>query len=230
MTLSLLKASSDVSELCSKLKETEAPHSPDPLEILSNEIVIMFGKLKKRGKINTAWKRRWFELSFLSNGLTLSYYQSKQNKKLCGRIEVANIYQIQAIDYNADEFKDDYTIPQHITLRESTQSESDYPNYTFILCTLGRDYVLSAPNSTDFIAWIELLNKYIFAKSVFDGHLDILQKNEWKKRYFVLDENKQLKYYKHKNKKEFVGSIPLSKINKIKNDKVCTACATSRTL
>jgi len=182
----------------------------------------MFGKLQKKGKINTAWKDRWFEMSFLSNGLTLSYYQSKQNKKLCGKIEVANVYQIKAIDYNQDEFTD-YNIPNNITLTQSTESEADYPKYSFILCTLGRDYILSAPNSTEFIAWIELLNKYVFAKTVFDGYLDIKEEkgnNVWNKCYFVLDENKQLKYYNNRNKEIFCGSIPLSKINKIKNDKV----------
>eukprot|EP01084_Bolivina_argentea_P265025 449102_1 len=205
-----------------QLKAANNPTSPDALDILSNEIVIMFGKLKKRGKINTAWKQRWCELAFLADELILSYYVSKRNKKLCGCIEVVKIYKIQVIDYDINEFKD-YNLPQNIQKIESNNLKNNNLKYTFSICTLGRDYILSAPNKTDFIGWIEIFNKYIYGHIIYEGFL-LLKKekttNTWKQRYFVLNEYKQFKYYEDVDKKVFCGAISLSEVNEITNGKV----------
>eukprot|EP01084_Bolivina_argentea_P265023 449099_1 len=202
-----------------KKSQKNIDHQDSILDVLSDEVVIMFGELRKKGKVNTAWKSRWCELSFLEEGLILSYYLSKLNKKLCGTIKTTDIYALKVINYDEKEFED-YNLPQGID-NNNTPELSD--KYSFALCTLSREFVLAAPNKTDFIGWIEIFNKYIYGHIIYEGFL-LLKKekttNTWKQRYFVLNEYKQFKYYEDVDKKVFCGAISLSEVNEITNGKV----------
>ena len=65
--------------------------------------LIYEGQLKKKGKINTSWKNRWFTMSQIDGEIYLQYYSSKMSQNLCGTIQCSQIYEIKVLhrdDYN----------------------------------------------------------------------------------------------------------------------------------
>ena len=62
------------------------------------------GKLTKKGKYNKSWKNRWCSLCTIGDGdIVLEYYDSKISKNLCGTVDLAQVFAIEAIsDYDVN--------------------------------------------------------------------------------------------------------------------------------
>jgi hypothetical protein len=170
----------------------------------SNESVTYEGWLTKQGNNYKAWRLRWF---VLKDG-TLSYFRTRGAAEPAGRIDLS-IAQVKV-------------------------SSLPRPN-TLELVTPRRVYYLQADNSSDFFVWNEVLKKAIqqsskIAHSISNnnaatsskelmlkgGNADYigflikrgLQMKTWKKRYFVLKDNK-LAYYVKPGETTPKGSISL---------------------
>ena len=86
--------------------------------------------------------------------------------------------------------------------------------YSFALIQPDRNWILSAETESQCKKWMALFDKLVQGKQSYKGYLIKRGKNikSWKKRYFVLFENKVLNYYNSENitdKGTLIGDIDL---------------------
>lgn len=196
--------------------------SPDTLfdEDVPKQRVIFEGPLMKRGKINKAWKSRWCILNIVrEEEIVLEYYVSKENRHLCGTIDLCEVFAVEVIsEYRLSLSQ---KLPDNIIINADVKTDKPH---SFQITTHRRKYMFSAPDGGAFNHWIISLDKYIYGGIVKKGWLwkKGQQNKGWKKRYFVLNEYKQIKYYETENdlKATFKGTIRLNEILAITNGKV----------
>eukprot|EP01084_Bolivina_argentea_P304901 526668_1 len=177
------------------------------------------GKLFKRGKINKAWKTRYFMVHRAEQ--RIKYYAKEkaatQKKEASGTIDLSNITKIEVATKHDLELIQQ--LPQYIVHNNKLKSKKDF---TFHLCSEKRTYSFAALNENDFFEWLNYLKSCIYGGVIKQGFLNKLgavNKN-WKTRYFVLNKYKQIKYYQDIEKTIFLGYIDCTKILSIKNGKV----------
>jgi len=99
-------------------------------------------------------------------------------------------------------------------LQDTRKDLSADRRYCFALIQPDRNWILSAETESDCKKWMALFDKLVQGKQSFKGYLVKRGKNikSWKKRYFVLFENRCLNYYSNENIKEkgsLIGDIDL---------------------
>ena len=119
------------------------------------------GKLYKRGKINKAWKERWFVLDEYEQ--KMEYYPNKEDAinhtHLCGTIDLSLVERIEMIS-NIDQIKLSETelLKQNQTILSkfiltNEKAKSNKP-YSFQLVMKSRTYIFSAGDSKTYISWL----------------------------------------------------------------------------
>jgi len=86
--------------------------------------------------------------------------------------------------------------------------------FSFALIEPTRNWILSAETERECSQWMNIFNKLVQGKTAYSGYLVKRGKNvkSWKKRWFVLFENKLLNYYQHSNITEkgcLIGDIDM---------------------
>jgi len=186
------------------------------------------GKLYKKGKINKAWKERWFVLD--ENEQKMEYYATKedaaQHTHLCGTIDISVIARVEVIsNVNQIKLSETELLRQNKTILskfmvENNKTRSDR-SYSFQLVTKERTFMFAAADSASYIAWLNELLRVIYGGIVYEGLLKKLggKNKSWKSRYFTLNKYKQMKYYVDKTRTEFLGLIDLNLCILITNGK-----------
>eukprot|EP01084_Bolivina_argentea_P259569 438014_1 len=187
---------------------------------MSSSTVLFEEKLFKKGKIHKGWKHRWCVLKNENNLIILEYFDGKHakyNRKFCGSINLSEAYGIDTI---ADPYIISLIehIPDNVIIKEDIKSDKFY---SFRIKTTKRKYVFAAFDQDTFLKWICLLDQIVYGNILKEGWLKKRghTNKSWKKRYFVCNLYKQIKYYKDFNKKSLCGIIPLNKVNVINNGK-----------
>eukprot|EP01084_Bolivina_argentea_P238234 400239_1 len=182
------------------------------------EGTIYEGQLCKKGKFNKSWKNRWCSLCTIKGGeIVLEYYDSKINRKICGTVDLSQVYAVEVIsDYDINLMKQ---LPENILINTTVKSDKQF---SFKISTSNRQYVFAAFDPPSFFTWIKTLDKYIYGGVIKQGWMFKKgDKNKgWKRRYFVLNEHKQIKYYQDFEKTSFCGVINVNKVSSITNGKV----------
>ena len=194
------------------------------------KINIFEGSLHKRGKVNKSWKERWF---VLNNDFKLKYYESKakasdaemlgNDKTVRGIIDLLKVEILKVALYK------DCVIPKHVQIlsnvKETSANNSGKNNengsinnirsYIIHLCLKHRTYVLSANTSSDFTKWLNLFCKYVYGGILFEsyGYKEGGKNKSFKRRYFVINEYQQIKYYTLETRDDLKGFIDLNDIH-----------------
>eukprot|EP00483_Globobulimina_turgida_P012614 UN12637 len=144
----------------------------------------------------------------------IAKYHRRRNKKRNKDIIVSdNIRKFNRQNSNDEELSQSFSL--YSSIIENTKSNlSAGRRYAFALIQPNRNWILSAEKESDCKKWVALFNKLVQGKHVFSGYLIKRGKNikSWKKRFFVLFENKVLNYYHNKNiddKGALIGDIDL---------------------
>ena len=186
------------------------------------------GKLSKKGKINKAWKERWFVLDEYEQ--KMEYYPNKQDamdhKHLCGTIDISMVQRIETLS-SMEQIKmtEAKLLEEHKTILSkfivpNNNSKSNQP-YSFQLVMSNRTFLFSAVDSKSYIAWLNELCRIVYGGVVREGMLKKLgfRNKSWKSRYFALNKYKQMKYYTDKTRSNFLGFINLNLCILITNGK-----------
>ena len=177
------------------------------------------GILFKRGKVNKAWKQRWF---VMTGEFKLNYYETEKlsletfivnnDRNVLGSID---LLQIEKIEVSLIKELDLEQIPKYIKVAKTESENNDNKHdrfYLIHLVTSNRTYKLSANDSESFVKWLKYLFKYLYDGILFESYLD--KKGEvnkkFKRRYFVLNKFKQLKYYNNADRECMHGFIDLN--------------------
>ena len=179
------------------------------------------GKLFKKGKINKAWKERYFIC--YRNEQRMDYYQNekdaKQKQNVSGSIDLTVIAKVELITENYD-FDLMKQMPKYILeTNEKDQSDKDF---TFLLISNKRTFILAATDKNELIQWLKYLSSCLYGDVVKEGWMKKQgQINKgWKDRYFVLNKFQQMKYYDNAQKTNCFGTIDCKLIANINNGKV----------
>eukprot|EP01084_Bolivina_argentea_P286564 491602_1 len=180
--------------------------------------LIFEGQLKKKGKINKSWKNRWCIISEIAGAVYLQYYDSKIESNLMGSIDFSDVYDIKMLHSSDYDLSFLGSIPTNISLTNEIRSEQ---KYTFIIYTAKRKWIFSAFDPKNFNKWMIVFDKYIYNGIIKRGWLQKRgEKNRsWKRRFFILNKYKQLKYYTDNTCKKWLGTISINDVIKIKNHK-----------
>eukprot|EP01083_Nonionella_stella_P168240 567423_1 len=195
----------------------------------SHDITIS-GKLFKKGKINKAWKTRYFMGSRLSQ--TIRYYENgtdlNESKKEKGQIDLTAICKIE-LNTSATL---DAKFLKHVVFNDELTSDKPY---TFHLVSAHRTYVLAAQNKAQLIEWLNFLYLCLYSgKVIKSGFLEKKMKSgmqtTFKSRYYVLNSLQHLKSYDNLNLTNCVESIDCNKITQIHQNKASTDTTSTRYL
>lgn len=158
------------------------------------------GPLFKKGKIHTVWRHRWF---VLYNTRMLAYYENQKESmggafKPLGEIDLSLCIKLSDIN---------------------DRSKDNNGKYIFEITSKSRTYVLSCIDLESLHIWNKYLSKYIFGDCIHHGWL--IKKGEhlhsWRKRWFVLSDIKELRYYEDETLNKFKGIIKLDDVNLIRH-------------
>eukprot|EP01084_Bolivina_argentea_P236594 397774_1 len=150
----------------------------------------------------TQWKSRWFALY---NTRKVVYYEDYINftkNKVIGQIDLAHVTKISDINEKQIDKK-----------------------YSFELITPSRTYILGCNDKYTLNTWIKVLYPFIFGKTIHSGWLiksgENIKHSQWKKRWFVLSNFQEIRYYKNINssnkpsKSKGMGTILLTNVIRI---------------
>eukprot|EP01083_Nonionella_stella_P116245 345252_1 len=184
----------------------------------SHDITIS-GKLFKKGKINKAWKTRYFMGSRLSQ--TIRYYENgtdlNESKKEKGQIDLTAICKIE-LNTSATL---DAKLLKHVVFNDKLISDKPH---TFHLILAHRTYVLAAQNKAQLIEWLNFLYLCLYSGQVIkSGFLQMKIKSgiqtTFTSRYFVLNSLQHLRSYDNLKLTNCVACIDCKRITQIKADK-----------
>ena len=181
--------------------------------VSASSVRLCEGELYKRGKVNKSWKCRWFVMNM---NFELNYFESKwkseetlsvnNNSNSLGKINLLQVQKIQ-VSLIGDTLNDQ--IPKYIKILANAKSDRSLLIY---LITNNRKYTLSANDSAAFLKWLKYFHEYLYGGVLFESMLE--KKGEvnkaFKKRYFVLNKFKQLKYYNNGDREILHGFIDLN--------------------
>lgn len=184
--------------------------------------IIYEGQLMKKGKVNKAWKNRWCILCDVNGEIFLEYYSSKIDANLCGTIEISQVYGIEVIGFPSYELSMLQQIPDTVSINDKIKCQQ---KYSFILITKDRKFIFAAFDPVNFFKWLSIFDKFVYGGIIKQGWLQKRgEKNKgWKKRYFVLNQYKQIKYYQDQEKKSFQGAIDLNGVLKVENGDIISS-------
>eukprot|EP01083_Nonionella_stella_P249259 862118_1 len=128
------------------------------------------GELHKRGKVNQAWKRRWF---VLTKTFELEYYESKNKfndgtKNVLGSIDLLQIQKIEISHFKDIELS---SIPKYIKIINDEKIK-DNRSFLIYLTTAKRVYKLSANNNIAFIEGLQYLHKQLYENIICESFLE----------------------------------------------------------
>mmetsp|Transcript_9186 Transcript_9186/g.14110 ORF Transcript_9186/g.14110 Transcript_9186/m.14110 type:complete len:335 (-) Transcript_9186:13-1017(-) len=177
--------------------------------------VLYEGQLMKKGKLNPAWKNRWCTLTEINCEIVLKYFDSKMSGNQQGTVIISQVYAIEVIECSSYDTSIVSQIPDSCVLNEKAKCQT---KYSFILATTCRKYHFAAFDPANFINWLSILAHYVNGDVIKQGWLQKRgEKNKgWKRRYFVLNEHKQMKYFQDAQRTQFQGIIALNEVSSIK--------------
>mmetsp|Transcript_41731 Transcript_41731/g.67118 ORF Transcript_41731/g.67118 Transcript_41731/m.67118 type:complete len:445 (-) Transcript_41731:253-1587(-) len=192
---------------------TPDANNPLPTPVVTPSSIRLYeGALLKRGKVNKSWKERWFVLTMQSR---LNYYESHKlsqqtftvnnDRNILGSIDLLTVERIQvSLIQNMDKKR----IPKYIQVLDN---DKDDRSYLMHLVTSSRTYKLSANDGDSLLKWLHTLHQHLYQGIKYEGSLE--KKGEvnkaFKRRYFVLYDNKLLKYYSNEERETMHGFIDL---------------------
>eukprot|EP01083_Nonionella_stella_P043260 116728_1 len=192
----------------------------DVKEVAPNVQDTLIGKLYKKGKINKAWKPRYF---IGSRSLqSIRYYQKEsdlnEDKNEKGRIDLITISRIET---NASSIGVG-GLPQYIAYNPKLKSNK---RYTFHLISAPRTYVLATDSASQLMKWFNFLQSCLYgAEVIMSGYLNVQERKQkgFNSRYFVLNSLQQLKSYDNEHLEHGLGAIDCKQITKIDDDQIST--------
>eukprot|EP00483_Globobulimina_turgida_P001245 UN01247 len=181
--------------------------------------LIYEGQLMKKGKLHKAWKNRWCKLISVNGEIHIEYYDSKMNANLCGTIEISQVYAIEVIQSPDYDLSMLHQIPNQCIITDKIKTQQ---KYSFLLTTPHRKYHFAAFDPQNFSKWLSIFHQFVYDGIIKQGWLQKRgEKNKgWKKRFFVLNQYKQIKYYHDEQKLGFAGSISLNDVTAITNGEI----------
>ena len=184
--------------------------------------IIYEGQLMKKGKVNKAWKNRWCILCDINGDIFLEYYNSKIDANLCGTIDISQVFGIEVIGFASYDLSMLQQIPDTVSITDKIKCQQ---KYSFILLTKDRKFIFAAFDPKNFFKWLSIFDKFVYGGVIKQGWLQKRgEKNKgWKKRYFVLNQYKQIKYYQDQEKKAFQGAIDLNSVLKVENGEIISS-------
>lgn len=161
----------------------------------------------------------------------LKKYKSRRSKKRTWSIDFGSLLSksktfsigTDLISPSTDDVNDD----------DSDNEEDEYIEYfelilnkkfTFEMVTKKRTYILCSDDPIQFNEWIKEIEAITFGKKVFKGWLTKRGEGmkNWKRRWFVIYNTKEMRYYEDQQRAHPKGSIFIFNIkNMIKVDKAC---------
>ena len=180
------------------------------------------GKLYKRGKFNRNFKERWFTVNRLTQ--LIEYYENEDKatsiQNSLGQIDLALVSRIE-VDTTDKEY-DNEDLPEFITY--NLQS-SEKKSYTFHVISQQRTFTLAAISELDLFKWLQFLSICVFGAVIKQGYVKKQEgatavSKSWKKRYAVLNEYFQLKWYSDHHRNGYLGFIDVHTLSSISNGKV----------
>eukprot|EP01083_Nonionella_stella_P150060 477448_1 len=187
------------------------------------QLKLIEGSLYKRGTLNKSWKERWF---VLTEDLKLKYYESRSksaesemlgtDQHVLGAIALLDIQliQVSSIDKSIQT-----TMPRYAKYVRVLPTRDTTHSYIIHLLSSSRTntYIVSAKRYDEFKQWLAIFYKYIYAGIIFESFLSkqgrYTYKTSYTRRYFVLNEYKQMRYYNNRHRDAFHGYIDLNDIH-----------------
>ena len=176
-------------------------------------------KLYKKGKYNKGWKERYFIVYRMEQ--RIEYYSKQddaaQKKDVCGTIDLSTVSKIDVISkYDIILVKQ---LPEYIGHNDKKKSDKDF---TFELYADNRTFVFAATDKSSFFQWLKYLKSCLYGAIVKQGWLKKLGNvhKKWKRRYFVLNKYRQMKYFEDSKKTNFLGFIDCKSIISVTNGKI----------
>ena len=179
------------------------------------------GTLYKRGKINRAFKERWFMVSRSTQ--LMEYYECSEkagSKSNClGTIDLALIQKISVMTTNSQYDNDE--LPAFISY---TETSSEKKSFSFSMASPHRTFILAALSEQELLEWLQYLSLCLYGGVIKE---DFVKKQEgatalsraWKRRYCVLNEYHQLKWYKDEHRTKCLGFIDIKTVSSVSNGK-----------
>lgn len=177
------------------------------------------GQLMKKGKVNKAWKNRWVKILMQHGEIYLEYYDSKINNNLHGTIDISDIFGIQVVHFADYNLHFQNKIPEHIDVTDKIKLNQ---KYSFVIQTKERKYIFAAFDPKNFFKWLSMLHRFVYGGILKHGWLQKRGElnKQWKRRYFVLNSFKQIRYYQDELKAVYSGCICLNEVTGIANGDV----------
>jgi len=192
------------------------------------------GMLFKKGQINKSWKLRFF---VLYDSRRLAYFEKETSTEPTKIIELSEVQAINVIprtsikpkfkpkskgkvdvklkskdnDDDDDDDEPEFTLRRMESISVATNSDKAY---SFQLSTSKRTFLLACQNCDDFNTWIDHLEKSIFGLRIFQGWLTKrgAYRKSWKKRWFVIYDTQEMRYYDDETRREPKGVIKLHEV------------------
>eukprot|EP01084_Bolivina_argentea_P176683 305699_1 len=176
----------------------------------SQSNILHEGIIFKKGQINKSWKSRWF---VLYDNRRLAYFENESSKSddPIKEINLSEVHSINIIPHTAN--TDTEPTLQRIESISVASVKCDRP-YSFELLTAKRTYLLSCWNLKELNKWIDNFEKSIFGGRLYNGWLIKrgAYRKSWKKRWFVIYDTQEMRYYDDESRKEAKGLIKLHEV------------------
>ena len=176
--------------------------------------VLYQGQLMKKGKVNKSWKNRWCMLTGLNHEVSLEYYDSKIDGHCKGSVLISQIYAIEVIACSDYDLSTLNQIPSTCAITDKIKSNH---KYSFILATKDRRFHFAAFDPKNFFKWLSIFSEFVYGGIIKQGWLQKrgCKNKGWKKRWFVLNQYRQIKYYTDSDRVDYAGTIILDQVKSI---------------
>lgn len=180
------------------------------------------GTLYKRGKYNRNFKERWFIVNRLTQ--IINYFENEDKAKSIqnslGQIDLALVSRIEV--NTTDKQHDNDALPEFVIY--NLQS-SEKKSYTFQIVSSQRTFTCAAISELDLFKWLQFLSICVFGAVIKQGYVKKQEgatavSKSWKKRYAVLNEYRQLKWYTDHNRNGYLGFIDINTLSSVSNGKI----------
>eukprot|EP01084_Bolivina_argentea_P163482 284404_1 len=158
--------------------------------------IIYEGQILKQGRYNRSWRSRWF---ILYSTRKLVYFADKNESIAMKPIAEIDLTQVENII--------------------NDRSKDIQNKYVFELITQSRTFYLACLDTESLNLWNKYLYQMTFGTQIHTGWLikkgDRIQ--SWRKRWFILNNLHELRYYEDETQSKFKGIINLSNISIIRH-------------
>lgn len=179
------------------------------------------GILYKRGKFNKSFKERWFRVNRKTQ--IMDYYENEEKsvsfQNSLGHIDLAICKRIEV--NTTDKKFDNDSLPEFITYN---LLNSEKKSFSFNIVSPQRTFTLAAISEIDLFKWLQFLSICVYGAVIKQGYVKKQEgataiSKAWKKRYAVLNEYRQLKWYQDHNRNGYLGFIDCNTLSSISNGK-----------